>query len=156
MKDLTCPSGERVLRGGDRSESDPRPPCGFLLGGERSKSEPLPFWPLFLGGDKSESAPCRPWGRLRGGDWSESESFRARLLGGERSPAAADFVFFLCGDSETANIDEIFWAHHRGIYTHMMMNVFVPLLCCLWILEGEPLLLFLGGEGDEESCRLFL
>lgn len=43
------PSGECLLRGGDRSESDPRPPCALFLGGERSESEPLP--PLFLGGD---------------------------------------------------------------------------------------------------------
>ncbi len=61
-----CPSGERVLRGADRSESDPRPPCGLLLGGERSES--LPPCSLFLGGDRSESEPRRPRGRLRGGD----------------------------------------------------------------------------------------
>lgn len=34
--------------------------------------------------------------------------------------------------------------------------IFIPLSFCLWVLEGELFWLFLGGEGEEESCHLFL
>lgn len=74
---LTLPTfpGGRLLRGGDRSESEDLALC-FLLGGERSESE-LRCLGLFRGGDRSESESWRP--RLclcRGGERSESEAFR--------------------------------------------------------------------------------
>ncbi len=143
-----CPSGERVLRGGDRSESDPRLPWDLFLGGERSESEPLPPWPLFLGGDRSKSEPRRPWGRLRGGDWSESEflPFRTRLLGGKRSSEEAAFVFFLFGDSEITDRFEphtvtqckcCFWFVDRFLYLYHVAVEFWRVSSCGSFLEGK-------------------
>lgn len=104
---LTCDwSG---LRGGERSESEPLPPCGRLLGGDWSESQFCPPFRLLLGGDWSESEALPICVLFLGGDWSESEPgpFWARLLGGdwsdpeERWPTRADdkdLAFFLDGD----------------------------------------------------------
>lgn len=94
--------------------SDPR----LFLGGDRSESDPLPPCTLFLGGDRSASESCLVLERLRGGDRS----------GTGTRPADDDLDISLCEESVCRHSMFYRFINYQSLKGGMKMRDFyVPL-----------------------------